>query len=516
MRNSVGLYFGSKAVSIVETRNRKIVNTLSIPMDKLAGGEFEEKIPQEVKIVAVIRDELRKTKIEAEDLTVVLPGRDLIIRTFEMPVLPKEEILSAINFEAKKYIPFKSEDLIFDFQMKLDRSPRRNQVLFFGIKKEVLDKYVSVISQLGLKVQGLEYSAFSQLRLSNMVGGKKRGVTGVTYVDLEEESNFMVLEDGFPLFSRDIDLTFGIRPEEIQTGLPVNTLLEKLKGEIRISLDYYRRKFPTKKIEKVILFANPVYKADIEKACQDVGAQVEFADANKYFTKDIPYSMGFVKAYSAALAVGTKSNVNLDFMAAKDKALATGGMEMAREVAEFAPGALRVDPRFIAIAAIGIIATFMFTASQIAPLRQEIDEVRRNRITVAGIDGNAPYSELEVTYSKYSERINSLEDVLRQQIYLTEELNTIPTLLPKGVWLTEATFQQSSMTVEFVLKGQAYLDDRDTEFETINNLTANLKNNPVFSKTFSDITMSIDRSRSGDYEVTSFTIYCRLERKRPI
>jgi hypothetical protein len=513
MRSRVGLYFGTKGISVIESQGKKIVNQIHIATDKLGAGEFDDKVPEDVKIVALVRDELRKRKIEGSDMTVIIPGKDLIIRSFEMPVLPKEELLSAINFEAKKYIPFRAEDLIFDFQLKFDRASRRNQILFFGIKKEILDKYMSVIGQLGMQLSTVEYSAFSLLRLSGAVGVKPRGVVGVTYVDLEEETNFMVLEDGFPLFSRDIDLTFGLRPEEIQSGLPVNTLLDKLKGEIRISLDYYRRKFPTKQLDKVILLANPVYKADIENACKDLGAPMEFADASKYFSKDIPYGMGSVKAYSASLLGTVKSSVSLDFLVAKEKALATAETETGKEIV-FTPENLRVDPRFLILGVLAIAGTIMYSSYLTVPLKQKLDETIAQRVSAGDVSPAAPLAELQVTSSEYKDKIKMLEDILKQEVYLTPQLSAIPSLLPKGAWLLDFSFKQDQQGVELLLKGQTFLDDRDKEFEAINTLSSNIKNTPVFSKMFNDINISFDRAKSGEYDVTNFTIFCKKERPK--
>ena len=510
MRSRVGLYFGTKGISVIESQGKKIVNQIHIATDKLGAGEFDDKVPEDVKIVALVRDELRKRKIEGSDMTVIIPGKDLIIRSFEMPVLPKEELLSAINFEAKKYIPFRAEDLIFDFQLKFDRASRRNQVLFFGIKKEILDKYMSVVGQLGMQLSTIEYSAFSLMRLSAAVGVKPRGVVGVTYVDLEEETNFMVLEDGFPLFSRDIDLTFGLRPEEIQSGLPVNTLLDKLKSEIRISLDYYRRKFPTKHLDKVILLANPVYKADIENACKDLGAPMEFADAAKYFSKDISYSMGAVKAYSASLLGAVKSSINLDFLVAKEKALSTAETETGKEIV-FTAENLRVDPRFLVLGVLLIAGTIMYSSYQAIPLKKTLDETMSRRVRVAELSSSAPLADIEATSTNYKDRLTRLEDVLKQEVYLTPQLSAIPALLPKGAWLVDFSFKQDQQGVELVLKGQVFLDDRDKEFEAINTLSSNIKSNPVFAKIFPDINIPFERAKSGEYEVTNFTIFCKKE-----
>jgi Tfp pilus assembly PilM family ATPase len=205
MAKKLGIYFGIKGIDIILGQGKSILTSINIPQEKFSPSDEEEKISQDVKIVALIKDELRKQKVEAKDAAIVLSGRDLIIRSFELPsALPRDELVGAISFEVKKYLPFKVEDLVSDFQSKLYKKEKRNLILFFGIKTKTMKTYLSIMDQLDLRVTDFEYSAFSILRLMNLLNIKTKGVVAFMSLDLEDESNFMVLEDGFPLFSRDI------------------------------------------------------------------------------------------------------------------------------------------------------------------------------------------------------------------------------------------------------------------------------------------------------------------------
>ena len=232
--NSLGIYFGPKTITIVEANGKRLINNIRISQSAISSGDLEEKVPPELKTVTLFKDQLGKAKIEATEATVSLSGKDLIIRTFDLPTLPREELNSAINFEVRKYIPFKVEDLISDFQVKkIDRYKRKSLVLFVGIKKETLDNYISMLSQLDLKIDSIEYSAFSVLRLLKLANVRDKGVVGMLNIDLmeEDEVNFMVLEDGFPLFSRDITLV-SAPPQVTKTEEPSFSIaLEKLKKE---------------------------------------------------------------------------------------------------------------------------------------------------------------------------------------------------------------------------------------------------------------------------------------------
>ncbi len=133
--STLGIYFGPKAVDVVETKGRKFLKHIQIPLGGVSAGEFEEKVPLEIKIVALFNEALRRNKIESKEAVLSLSGKDLIMRTFEMPNLPKDEMASAINFEAKKYIPFRVEELVSGYHTEFVKVSRFNSVSFAGIMK---------------------------------------------------------------------------------------------------------------------------------------------------------------------------------------------------------------------------------------------------------------------------------------------------------------------------------------------------------------------------------------------
>src|SRR4030042_2071466 len=196
----LGVYFGSSVISLVESKNKRPLNLSQVPLSLVAPVDLtEEKVPLEIKLGTLLKDELVANKIEAKEAVIILSGKDLIIRNFDMPLLSREELQTAVNFEVKKYIPFRVEELVLDFQRKVDKSSHRNNILFAGIKKEALGKYLAILSQLGLKVNSIEYAGFSILRLLKLIGIKTNGVIAVVAADLvkDDETNFMVNEDGF-------------------------------------------------------------------------------------------------------------------------------------------------------------------------------------------------------------------------------------------------------------------------------------------------------------------------------
>jgi len=196
--NSVGIYFGIKDINLIETKGKKILNNIRLPNPNLEIAGLEEKVPADLKLVALLKDALRSHNIEISEAAFCISGQDLVIRTFEIPQLPKDELSVAIKFEAKKYIPFKIDELDYDFQVMPNKRNKTNLVLFVGIKKETLLSYTNISKQLNIKTLALEYSAFSIFRFLKLSGIRESGIIAIFCFDLndEDEANFMVFENG--------------------------------------------------------------------------------------------------------------------------------------------------------------------------------------------------------------------------------------------------------------------------------------------------------------------------------
>ncbi|MBI4707882.1 MAG: pilus assembly protein PilM [Candidatus Omnitrophica bacterium] len=509
--SSLGIYFGPKTISVVESSGRRVTKTIRILQTAVSGAELEEKVPPEAKlieIIAIFKDELRRNDVNAKEASVCLSGKDLVIRTFELPIMPRNEMQGAVNFEAKKYIPFKVEDLITDFQAQVDKSTKENFVLFLGIKKEAFDRYVSIFKQLNIKLKSVEYSAFSLLRCLKLANLGNKGVVAVLGVDpeSEDEVNFTVLENGFPLFSRDITLTS--LPEEISEGQPSQPL-EKLKAEIRVSLDYFQRKFPDKRPQKIYFISADEEKIPLEGLMSELGFQSQFVEIKKFLGPQAVASLGLMKGLGASLSGFIKSDIKVDLLEGEKKIGAfKRGLEP--ETGGIFKG-IKLDIRVVILALVICAGVFAFGKYRISPVKNEIDAVINQRPKVTTVNPENSYEELFSVDLAYKNKLAALDNLLKKQLYLTQPLNVIPRLLPDGVWLRDFSFTKSEDgKVELILSASAYLGDSEEEFQAASDFSDALKNDPVFSRYFQYVNISSINTEKQDKEsLTNFTIYCK-------
>ncbi|MDD4894425.1 MAG: pilus assembly protein PilM [Candidatus Omnitrophica bacterium] len=505
--NALGIYFGPQLVGVVETKGTKTINYTVVSHAALSVDEvLEEKVPGTVKLITLLKDELVKNNINADEATISISGKDLIVRTFEMPIMSRQELNTAVNFEVKKYIPFKIEDLVSDFQYKLDNSIRKTRVLFVGIKKEALDNYIDILTQLNIKITSIEYSAFSILRLLKVANIKDKGVMAVVNIDLakDDEANFVVLDDGFPLFSRDISLMGGyeepVKTDENQAGV----ILDKLKREIQISLDYYDRKFPGKNISRIFFITNPNYRADLDGFIKELGIGVNFIEINKYIDRPVPFSLAFVKGYSSSLA-GFKIAVKIDLLAAKERTSRKTGPEI------FTPMSLVKNFKYALVVA-GVClfilgSTFISGISRALPLQRELRNIINTRQGVATVSADLSSKELQDINTNYKAKANTMDNIIKKRIYFTPLLDAIPRVVSKGMRLEGLSLRKGESGFEFILNGSVFLANSDKETEAVNTLVSRLKENPAIAKYFKDISVgSIDRKQIDKMSITSFMV----------
>ena len=514
--NSLGIYFGPKVIDISEAKGKKLVNSIQIPFSEIGGNELEEKVPTEVKLAASFNEAFRRNKIEVKEAMLCLSGKDLIIRTFEIPILPSEELKGAINFEAKKYIPFKIEELISDYRVDVDKVNRTNVVLFMGIKKDTFDKYISILKPLNIRISSIEYSGFSILRILKLVRMNENGITAVLCFDSQgfDEINFIVLEKGFPLFSRDI--TLGSTPgdlDDLEPAAPTFSM-EKLKSEIRVSLDYYHRKFPSKSFKNIFIMSNPEWRQETETFLSELGLSSKFIDIAKAVGSPMAFSSSFAKSYSTAISKRVAIGVKFNLVESKLRETRLGTARIRLELGYFF-NKIRLDFRVIIAGVLICTAAFMYGTSKEVSLKKDLSSVAGKWGSLTKLSPGTSYEMLKSTSLKDARTLANLGNLINKQMYIAEILEVIPQAIPPGVWLTKFYLnKREEGRAELTLEGMCYLQDSNNEFQAVNKFFSNLNTNPMFTRYFKDIKISLDHGFFMGTSVTTFVITCKANQEK--
>jgi len=178
-----------------------------------------------------------------------LPEKDVILRSFVLPWMSKREIESGISFEIEKYIPFKIEELIWDYSYRRFIKEKKILVSFLAIKKKQFEEIEGIISSQDLKLFLVEPRFFSLFRL---IKNRKEYLKykGLAIFDLTSlDCSFTFFFEVFALFNR----SFSLKGLASKLDLSSEEIRTKVSEEIRFSLQYLRRHFAFLSLEKLAI-----------------------------------------------------------------------------------------------------------------------------------------------------------------------------------------------------------------------------------------------------------------------
>jgi type IV pilus assembly protein PilM len=179
----------------------------SITVKKGAVAELRPGILRdgEVQDVVALSDELRTLFADNNLGTRVRLGvanQRIVVRTLDLPVLADEKALEeAVRISAPDHIPVPIDEAVLDFQpLGVVETPAgpRTRVVIVAVRRDMIDRLVAATQAAGLRVEGIDLSAFAMVRALRTTGAEH----AVLYVNLAGLTNVAVANDTGCLFTR--------------------------------------------------------------------------------------------------------------------------------------------------------------------------------------------------------------------------------------------------------------------------------------------------------------------------
>ncbi|MCX5713469.1 MAG: PilN domain-containing protein, partial [Candidatus Omnitrophica bacterium] len=170
----------------------------------------------------------------------------------------------------------------------------------------------------------------------------------------------------------------------------------------------------------------------------------------------------------------------------------------------------KLDPRAITLAILIIGGTFGYCYYRETPLKKELEKSIIHRPEVVTVSAGSNYADLVSVGTRYKEKLAILDKFVRKQLYFTELLNTLPALMPEGVWFLELNFRQENNNPELDLECIAFSTGNEKGLKLANDFFMTLKQNQNFSKFFKKANVtSMKQSEDKGLVITRFAISCR-------
>jgi type IV pilus assembly protein PilM len=280
-KDIVGVDIGSSAVKLVQLRELKggyqlqNIGILPLPAEAIVDNTLMDSS----SIVETVKNLLVSLDIKAKEAVCSISGNSVIIRKISLPVMPVEELEDQIHWEAEQYIPFDINDVNVDFQILSpdEQDPSKMNVLLVASKKDIINDYLAVFAEAGLKLVVVDVDSFAvQNAYETSYLSDYKEVVALVNIGASI-INLNIVRDGVSLFTRDVQMGGNLYTEEIQKQFGINSEDAELKKltaagsddarlkdilqrvndtislEMRRSLDFYNSTAGEGRIAKVYL-----------------------------------------------------------------------------------------------------------------------------------------------------------------------------------------------------------------------------------------------------------------------
>ncbi len=510
-KTALGVYISQKNVDIIEIAGSKnapvfmnFIRQEIPPAVTVVDADMAEKNLSEQDAIAIaVKEGFEKLHLKPRDVQTVLASSDIMIRYFDMPVLPKSEQSQAVRFEAKKYIPFKLEEITSDFKISIESKNKKAMDIFFiAATKVQINVHVARFKHTKAVVSGIDIMPLALWRvllLHKKVEPKERLV--ILYADNDRASvSIHIIESGMPFMSRDFKVSIDDK----------EAVFEKIVSELRVSIDYYCRQKHNMKIEKIITCGEMLFS----------GLDTYIADELSIVTGSL-YDFNKVKNSdtvlpSAIVALGT----------------ALEGLGRSNYSVNFSPFSAAIKHKktynivtMECIAALVIIVLFYILNNML------IKNIAVNLKAISNQAESLPANTLRLSVEKLTARkeemlkdtqllslvVNNRVSWAVKLVSIASDLSARNKEASSGVWLNSLAMKESfiqgdsiypsDIAREIFMSGRSFSSDTSKGMVCINEFFITLKKNVKFMEHLDNIDLgSVDKQDMEGYLVSTFAI----------
>jgi len=206
-----------------------------------------------------------------------LPVFSSFITNFELPFINDKDIIQAVPFEAKKYIPMALDDLEVNWMIteRIKEDKEKSKIILIATPKELINRYKHIAQSLNLDFLGWEVEGLSMVRAL-----ARDNKSSMVVIDIGTQiTNLFTIENGFlinyenlniggaeitHIVSQSLGVTqeraeefkkikgFKVSPQEMGVVNILMPLVDNFGNEILRMMENYHQK-TNKNIEKVII-----------------------------------------------------------------------------------------------------------------------------------------------------------------------------------------------------------------------------------------------------------------------
>ena len=292
----LGVDIGTSSIKIVQlTREGSKAKLVTYGMIDVDADIIRNKTPETIKLIAqALKEVVQKSRVSTRICLAALPTFSVFSSVINLPSkIAKNDLDSAVKWEAKKFIPFPIEDMILDwkiinqdsksrsnvknnisskglakdFSKKLEPSSfstssdledgnymiktdsKFNKILLTAAPKSLVNIYINIFKEMDLNLFSLEVESFAMTR--SLVSNEN---VCTMIVDIGAiTTDVCVVENGLPILNRSIEVGGNVMTKSIAQSLNISfDRAEQFKQDFGLTMNRVEFNNIPKNIEETL------------------------------------------------------------------------------------------------------------------------------------------------------------------------------------------------------------------------------------------------------------------------
>lgn len=266
LKTLIGLDIGTKAVKAIELTWG--------PGGPVVTGFGHAVLPSPQAVPETVLRVLQENQFHTRQVVTSVSGKSVIVRYLTMFKMSREDLRSAIRFEADKYIPFDVDDVVLDchpFEVEGlgDLADNETRVLLVACKRAIVDEQMRILAEVGLEPLIVDVDVFALGNAFDVAvrRGQDAESTVTALVDIgASKTSVNLMRKGTSLFTREIHTGGDAFTQAIAARLSMHEseaealkcnpggeserlrqtvapAVDDLAAEVRLSFEYFENQF---------------------------------------------------------------------------------------------------------------------------------------------------------------------------------------------------------------------------------------------------------------------------------
>ncbi|PIR96392.1 MAG: hypothetical protein COT92_01340 [Candidatus Doudnabacteria bacterium CG10_big_fil_rev_8_21_14_0_10_42_18] len=235
-KSILGVDIGTANIKVAQVTQGEspILETYGIVnIDSPLGGKSNEAAIEEM--AGILKTLLNKAGVSTKKCVISFPNSSVFTSVIELPIMKDEELNTAVEYEAKKYVPLALADIDLSWTVVAGEEASaqgKQKILLTAVPKQITQNYLKVFDLAGLQPQSGEIEALALIR--SLIGEKQ---LNCVIIDIGAKATGVnIIEKGFLRLSRNLNVGGDTITNRISKSLNIsNFRAEQFKKDFGVS-----------------------------------------------------------------------------------------------------------------------------------------------------------------------------------------------------------------------------------------------------------------------------------------